>query len=105
MDLLVYIALALAVVALITYLVNSKAKSDPKFKRELDAAKAKRAKPAPKFGTKTVQISQYSFTEGRTNVQKKLAPYIADGWEVVSEDVKKYGTGGKHSVLLRRAVD
>lgn len=58
---------------------------------------------APRYETKELKLSQLGFLSARTDVEKKLAPYIADGWEVVSKDIKKYGTGGKHTILLRRA--
>lgn len=56
----------------------------------------------PAYETKTLKLSQLDFVHGRTNVEQKLEPYIADGWEVVSQDIKKYNVGGKHTVLLRR---
>lgn len=71
----------------------------------VDRVPARRAAPeaagGPAFETKVLKFSQVGLT-GPTNVEAKLAPFIADGWEVVSEDRKRYGTGGKHSVLLRR---
>jgi hypothetical protein len=58
----------------------------------------------PRFETKTVTLSKYSFSKGLTDVPRELEKYVADGWEIVSEDLKKYGRGGKHSILLRRPV-
>ncbi|MGG7509689.1 hypothetical protein [Plantibacter sp. YIM 135249] len=55
----------------------------------------------PKYETKTVKFPQWGLM-GVTDLEKKLDPYIADGWEVVTEDRRKYLTGGKHSFLLRR---
>ncbi|MGF3055622.1 hypothetical protein [Microbacterium sp. YY-01] len=69
------------------------------------ALKARAASPRGVSGyeTKTLKFSQVDLVHGRTNVEKKLEPYIADGWEIVSKDIKKYNVGGKHTVLLRRA--
>lgn len=71
------------------------------------AAGQRARKPAPtaaRFETKTVTLSKYSFTKGLTDVPRELEKYVADGWEIASEDLKKYGRGGKHSILLRRPV-
>lgn len=56
---------------------------------------------APMYETKVLEFAQVGMM-GRTDVEAKLAPFVADGWEVVSDDRKRYGVGGKHSVLLRR---
>lgn len=61
------------------------------------------AAPRAAFETKTLKFSQIDLVHGHVNLEKKLAPYIAEGWEVVSKDVKRYNAGGKHTVLLRRA--
>lgn len=53
------------------------------------------------YETKTLTFPQVGLM-GRTNVDAKLAPFIADGWEVVTDDRKRYGVGGKHTVLIRR---
>lgn len=71
----------------------------------VDRAPARRTAPVPAagptFATKVFKFSQIGLT-GPTNVEAKLATFIANGWEVVSEDRKRYGSGGKHTVLLRR---
>lgn len=66
--------------------------------------------PAPRavqaadpFEVKTLRFSQIGFTHARTDVDAKLAPYLAAGWEVVTDDRKRNGVGGKHTVTIRRA--
>lgn len=66
--------------------------------------------PAPRatqaaepFDVRTLCFSQLGFAYARTDLDAKISPYLAAGWEVVAEDRKRYGVGGRHSVTLRRA--
>lgn len=63
------------------------------------------SRPAPAadpFEVKVLHFSQLGFAHARTDVDEKLAPYLAAGWEVVRDDRKRYGVGGKHAVTIRR---
>lgn len=71
-----------------------------------DTAEAHRPKPnvaGDLFEVKMLTFSQVGFVHARTDVDAKLAPYLAAGWEVVTDDRKRYGVGGKHTVTIRRA--
>lgn len=70
------------------------------------AAVQRAPRPAPAaepFEVKVLRFSQLGFTHARTDVDAKLAPYLAAGWEVVTDDRKRNGVGGKHTVTIRRA--
>lgn len=71
--------------------------------RPVGVQRASRHAPAAEpFEVKVLRFSQLGFTHARTDVDAKLAPYLAAGWAVVTEDRKRYGVGGKHVVTIRR---
>lgn len=64
------------------------------------------SRPAPTadpFEVKVLRFSQLGFSQARTDVDAKLAPYLAAGWDVVTDDGKPNGVVGKHTVTIRRA--
>lgn len=64
------------------------------------------SRPAPvadPFEVRVLRFSQLGFAHARTDVDAKLAPYLAAGWEVVTDDRKRYGVGGRHTITIRRA--
>ena len=57
------------------------------------------------FEVKVLRFSQLGFTQARADVDAKLTPYLAEGWEVAADDRKRYGIGGRHTVTIRRPRD